>query len=89
MVSQKGIVPTNPVILTSLLGLFFLSNLKLKRHFILFGAVALVQFVFFAKYDHWYTSHYSNRFLMTFVVMMSVFSGAFVQYVVRRLSVSK
>lgn len=89
MLSQKGIVPTNPIILTSLLGLFFLSDLKHKRHFILFGVVALVQFVFFAKYDHWYTSHYSNRFLMTFVVMMSVFSGAFVQYVVRRLSVSK
>ena len=36
--------------------------------------------IFFAKYDQSLASHFSNRFLMSFIALSSVFTGNFLKY---------
>lgn len=77
-----GIVFTNPILITAFMGIFYFikkSNLKSVNPALIFlFSVAFLQLIFFAKYDMWFTSHFSNRFLMTFVAIMSLGTSYFI-----------
>jgi hypothetical protein len=46
--------------------------------------IGLIQFLLFAKYDEWYMSEFSNRFLITFIALSSIFAGNFLDYLVHK-----
>jgi len=75
LLHEKGLLPTNPVLLLALLGILLITRQKDPEAQALLAALCLVQFFFFARYDEWHASHYSNRFLMTLVALSSVFCG--------------
>jgi len=77
---RNGILLTNPVLALAFLGLFWIRKIKSQDKIVLILILCLVQFIFFAKYDDWSTSHFSNRFLMTFVALSSVFTSSFISY---------
>lgn len=83
--AEKGIVTTNPVLLLSVPGIFVALRRRDKRAFGLILALCIAQLAFFAKYNEWNRSHFSNRFLMTFVALSSVFAAAFGAAVAERL----
>lgn len=74
---RHGIIPTNPVLILSFLGIFGIKKNGMQDKAYLIIIVCLIQFILFAKYDDWATSHFSNRFLMTFIALSSVFTGNF------------
>jgi hypothetical protein len=76
-----GVISTNPVVILGVLGLFLLRRNGNQEKFYLLLAVGLAQFLFFSKYDDQFASHFSNRYLMTFVALSSVFTGSFLKYV--------
>lgn len=79
---SNGLFPTNPVLFIACLGIPFALRHPATQPMRLLGLLCLTQLAFFAKYDDWAVSHYSNRFLMTTVAIMSVFASAAVQRVV-------
>ena len=83
---RNGILPTNPVLILAFLGVFRIKRSGDQSRTYLILLLCLVQFVLFAKYDEWYMSHFSNRFLMTFVALSSVFTSHFLSYLSRRFS---
>src|SRR5215216_2695284 len=83
---RNGILPTNPVVIMALLGVVRLRSIKPRDKAYLILLLCLIQFVLFAKYDEWYMSHFSNRFLMTFVALSSVFTGSFLSYISQKYS---
>jgi len=76
-----GVIPTDPVVVLGFLGLFQLRRNGNQEKFYFLLAICLAQFLFFSKYDEQFASHFSNRYLMTFVAVSSVFTGSFLKYV--------
>jgi len=72
---EHGLVTTNPVLILSGVGALLVPRNEQRRELLFLGALCLVQLLFFALYDEWHTSHWSNRFLMTTVALGSVFAG--------------
>lgn len=70
---RNGILPSNPVVLLALPGALWIGRSARREQLLLILALCLAQFLFFAKYDEWRASHFSNRFLMTSVALSSVF----------------
>ena len=83
--AHNGILPTNPILLLAAVGLASLKTSKYKSQLALILLLCLIQLVFFATYDDWRASHFSNRFLMTFVALSSVFTSAALGYLYARL----
>lgn len=80
-----GLIPTNPVIILSFLGVFLIRRSPNKGKLYLLLTICLVQLVFYAKYDESYASHFSNRFLMTFIALSSVFTGNFFNHIIDKV----
>jgi hypothetical protein len=78
---RKGLIVTNPVLLLSALGAACIGRSPHKAPLLLLLTLCLVQLSFFARYDQWNFSHFSNRFLMTTVALSSVFAGQFLSSV--------
>jgi hypothetical protein len=72
---EKGLVVTNPVLVLSAVGAFWVLRSPHRMQLLFLAALCLVQLAFFALYDEWAYSHFSNRFLMTTVALASVFAG--------------
>jgi hypothetical protein len=85
---RNGVLLTNPVLALAFLGIFSFRKIKSPDKVVLILILCLVQFLFFAKYDDWSTSHFSNRFLMTFIALSSVFTSNFLTYLIHRFSTS-
>ncbi len=83
---RNGVILTNPVLILAFLGVFWIRRIKDQHKILLILLICLIQFLLFAKYDEWYTSHFSNRFLMTFIALSSVFTGNFLSYLSQRFS---
>ena len=83
---QWGIIPTNPILIFSFLGVLLLYRKKNRGRYFLLLCIFLAQFVFFAKYEMGGAgySHFSNRFLMTPIALSSVFTGNFLEFFVSR-----
>lgn len=77
---RNGIIPTNPVLILAFLGVFWIRRIGYKNKIYLILLICIIQFIIFAKYDEWHTSHFSNRFLMTFIALSSVFTSNFLSY---------
>ena len=73
--AEKGLVVTNPVLVVSAVGAFGLLRSPHRMQLLFLAAVCLAQLAFFARYDEWAYSHFSNRFLMSTVALASVFAG--------------
>lgn len=82
----NGVLLTNPVLILAFLGLLQAKRIKPQDKIYLILVICLLQFVIIAKYDEWSTSHFSNRFLMNFVALSSVFTGNFLSYLSHRFS---
>lgn len=83
---RNGVIPTNPVLILAFLGVFQIRKSKNRDKLYLILLICLIQFLLFAKYDEWYTSHFSNRFLMTFIALSSVFTSSFLGDLSRKFS---
>lgn len=79
--SSRGLIPTNPVLVLAFFGLFCLRRRDDRAPFYLIGAICLAQLLFFARYDEWNASHFSNRFLMVTVALSSIFAAGFLAWV--------
>jgi hypothetical protein len=85
-----GIVPTNPILVFALVGVGLIRSTKTLStdstvKLWLIVVICACQFLFFAKYDEWWASSFSNRFLMTFIALSSVFTSSFIGYVGEKL----
>jgi hypothetical protein len=76
---HKGIIPTNIVILLAIIGSITTKKKDIDKRIILIIAICLIQFIIFAKYDEWHTSHFSNRFLMTSIALTSIFTSRYLR----------
>jgi hypothetical protein len=85
---RNGIIPTNPVLILAFSGVVWFKQIRPREKAFLILLICLVQFLLFAKYDEWYTSHFSNRFLMTFIALSSVFAGNFLKYFLHKYSLA-
>jgi len=83
---RNGVIPTNPVLILAFLGVLQIRKSKDQDKLYLILLICLTQFLLFAKYDEWYMSHFSNRFLMTFIAFSSVFTSSFFSYLSRKFS---
>jgi 4-amino-4-deoxy-L-arabinose transferase-like glycosyltransferase len=72
---EKGLVVTNPVLVVSAVGAFWVLRSPQRMQLLFLAALCLAQLAFFALYDEWAYSHFSNRFLMSTVALASVFAG--------------
>lgn len=77
---RNGILPTNPVLILAFLGLFQIRRINPLDKVYLILLICLIQFILFAKYDEWYASLVSNRYLMTFIALSSIFTGNYLSY---------
>jgi hypothetical protein len=82
---RVGLVTTNPVVILSLAGIPLLLAGPHRWHAALLLALCGAQLSLFATYDFWWASHFSNRFLMTTVALLSVFCAAVIERLGRRL----
>jgi 4-amino-4-deoxy-L-arabinose transferase-like glycosyltransferase len=80
---EHGLLTTNPILLVSGVGLACLWRRSGRAELVVIGLLCLAQLAFFASYDEWNHSHFSNRFLMTTVALSSVFAAAVLERVVR------
>ena len=76
----SGIIVTNPLLYFAFIGLFYSKKIGNPRKISLIGIICLLQLFFYAKYDFWYMSHFSNRFLLIFVALSSVFVSNYLEY---------
>lgn len=76
----NGITLTNPIMILAALGVTRIHTMRSHDKALLVALLCVTQLVLFAKYDEWYTSHFSNRFLMTFIALSSVFSSNYLNY---------
>ncbi len=82
---NNGIIKHNIIVVVLMLpGLFFLPK-KGHGRLILVGAIALIQLVFYAKYDHQLASHLGNRFLLISIAFMALPVSWFAQWFIDRL----
>lgn len=72
--AQNGILPSNPVLLLALPGALWMARTAHRTQLFLILLLCLAQFLFFAIYDDWRASSFSNRFLMTSVALSSTFT---------------
>ena len=77
---RHGVLLTNPVLFLAVMGVMRLTRINPRDGIYLILAVCIIQFLLFAKYEEWATSHFSNRFLMTFVALSSVFTSNFLDH---------
>lgn len=82
---EKGLLTTNPILLVSLLGLFIAPARRFRIPFDFIFLLCLAQLLFFAKYDYWRASHFSNRFLMITVALLSVFASSPIAFLANKL----
>ena len=83
---RKGILCTNPILIFSLMGFIYSIKLHLfDKRLLLLVVLCLVQFSFFSKFDGWSNSHFSNRYLMTFIALSSVFTCQYFKVFFSRL----
>ena len=82
----NGTLLTNPVLILAFAGALLIKNFKAQDKIYWILAICLIQFFTIAKYDEWATSHFSNRFLMAFIVLSSVFTSNFLSYLSRKYS---
>jgi hypothetical protein len=75
-----GVVPTNPIIILAFLGVISMRKTEDRPKLFLILTLCFIQFIFFSKYNESQSSHFSNRFLMTFVALSSVFTSNFLSY---------
>ena len=85
--AEKGIVTTNPVLVSSAAGLLLIWHNRHRHELALLATLCAAQLLFFASYDYWDVSHFSNRFLMTLVSLGSVFTALLIQRLVDTASV--
>lgn len=83
---RNGVIPTNPVLLLALPGVFLIRRMRSRDKIYLILLLCLIQFLLFAKYDEWYTSFFSNRFMMTFIALSSVFVSNFLSHLIPKFS---
>lgn len=76
----NGILMTNPVLILAFIGASWIKKTRAQDGIYLILLICLIQFIMIAKYDAWSTSHFSNRFLMTFIVLSSVFASNFLSH---------
>jgi len=77
---RNGVIPTNPVFVLALVGMARIGRMRPQDKALLILLICLIQFTLFAKYDEWFTSFISNRFLMTTIALSSIFTGNFLSY---------
>jgi hypothetical protein len=82
----NGVLPSNLVVLLAIVGMASIKTSSRRVELYLIAGLCLVQLLFFAKYDEWYTSHFSNRFMMSAIAMSSVFAGFVLARLANRLS---
>ncbi|HYF66471.1 MAG TPA: hypothetical protein VD886_26820 [Herpetosiphonaceae bacterium] len=70
-----GVLPSNLAVVLAFFGLAGIRSHARRVELYLIAALCLAQLLFFAKYDEWFTSHFSNRFMMNFVALSAVFSA--------------
>jgi hypothetical protein len=75
----SGIIVTNPILYFAFLGFFSSKKIGHSKKIALICIICLIQLLFYAKYDYWYLSHFSNRFLMTFIALTSVFVSNYLE----------
>lgn len=85
----RGLIPTNPVVILAFLGVIWIKRIGHPAQAALIVTLCLTQLIFFARYDEWNASHFSNRFLMPFVALSSVFAGNFLTYLNGKVPVLK
>jgi hypothetical protein len=68
---RKGLLPTSPITLLSLLGLPALAR-RDRRAALYIAGTSLVVFLFFSGYRLWPSSHFGNRFLLPIVILAAV-----------------
>src|SRR5258706_930992 len=83
---RNGIILTNPILILAFMGAFWIGRIRFQNKIYLRLLICLVQFILFAKYDEWYTSNFSNRFLMTFIALSSIFTSNFLDYLSHKFS---
>ena len=74
---HQGAIPTNLIVLLAFIGGISMRRKDIDKRIILIAAICLIQFIMFAKYDEWHTSHFSNRFLMTTIALSSIFTSRY------------
>jgi hypothetical protein len=78
---SKGLLTTNPILIFSIIGLFFVVKTKaLNSSYLLLLSVIFSQFIFYVFYDYSLASHFSNRFFMISIAISSVFFTYFLQH---------
>jgi len=82
--ARNGLLTTNPVLVLSLAGAVRIVWSPHRRELALLALICLAQLLCVAKYDQWFQSHFSNRFLMT-TVALAVFARLVLEPVVRVL----
>ena len=83
---RNGVLPTNPVFILALLGVFWVNKMRPRDQAYLILLICLTQFLLFARYDEWYMSEFSNRFLITFIALSSIFAANFLDYLAHKFS---
>jgi len=68
---KRGLLPTTPITILSILGLWTLAR-RDRLAALYLGGTNLAIFLFFSKYRWWGASHYGSRFLMPLVVLAAV-----------------
>jgi hypothetical protein len=85
---RTGIILTNPIIIIAMIGVFYIKTfVKHQYKVVLIILICLTQFILFAKYDEALMSHFSNRFLMTFIALSSIFTSAYFNHLIKKLSI--
>ena len=74
---RNGVIPTNPVLILAFLGVIWIRRIHSQDKIYLILLICLIQFLFFAKYDEWYMSDFSNRFLMTLLLSLPFLPATF------------
>lgn len=82
---HKGIISTNLIVLFAFIGGITMRKKDFDKRIILIAVVCLIQFIMFAKYDEWHTSHFSNRFLMTSIALSSIFTSKYLRDILSEL----
>lgn len=81
---NKGLLTTNPLLLLAIPGLFNLLRAPRRPELVLLAVISGAMLLLMARYDYWYTSHFSNRFLMLTVALSAPFTGWTIQRLARK-----
>jgi hypothetical protein len=81
---KRGLLPTTPITILSILGLWSLARRDRLTALYLAGTSAVI-FLFFSHYRWWDASHHGNRFLMPIVILAAVPLSTLIDSIVRWL----